>query len=137
MLPAAEIHQLAHGLFYVGLAHEAFADEHRMHAGIPQACDIFAGADAAFAHDGHAVGDLPGQAQRCFQIDFKRRQVAVVDTDQFRACNEAQSSSRWLWTSTSASRPTFPAWVNSSASSLSLSILTISRTQSAPAARAS
>ena len=62
----------------LGVAHERFADEEGVEAGVAEGTDVGGGVDAAFG-DANGVGrELAGEFERGFEADFEGLQIAVI-----------------------------------------------------------
>ena len=74
----------------VRLAHERFADEKRMEAGLAQLCNIGCAGNATLCYTHHARRNMLCQCQRSLQRDFERVQVAIVHADDVRSRRDGE-----------------------------------------------
>jgi len=65
----------------LGRAHEQFANEEGIEAGVAQAGNVIGGFETALGYLDHASGNFFNQLIGGFEIDFKGMQVAIVDPD--------------------------------------------------------
>ncbi len=121
----------------VGLAHQAFADQHGLGAGRFHAHHVVGDEQAALGDQQGVLRGLGGQAFGDGQVDDEALEVAVVDADQGRAQLPARSISASSCTSTRASMPSRAASAIRSAARASSIIARITRMASAPRARLS
>ena len=77
--------QLCQGRFFVGAAHERFADENGVGSGLAQAVYVGAAAYAALRYEEGVLRNERPQAAARIQGHGKVLQVAVIDADDARA----------------------------------------------------
>src|SRR5579875_1359659 len=69
----------------IGSAHQRFTDKKSVEASFAEQVDIGMRVNAAFGHADRARRHEVTQAQGSIERDFERFEIAIVDTDDFRA----------------------------------------------------
>ena len=80
--------QRTQGVAWVGGAHEGFADEEGVKAGVAEAGDVGGGFDAAFGDLDDVGRDAVDELERGIEVNVEGMEVAVVDPDEVASGGE-------------------------------------------------